>query len=163
MIFVTSGSMLPFDRLFRLIDDAVETGVIRDEVFAQIGEGKYEPKRFPFERFVEKERFDLLVSDASLVIAHAGIGVIMQALEAGTPLLVLTRKAALGEHVNDHQVSTAKKFESLGHILTLDGHDLEAKLNQIGRFVPRPRSPNVAGVGLRISQFLNELIIHDQK
>ena len=43
MIFVTAGSMLPFDRLFQLIDAAITDGVITDQVYGQIGEGRYSP------------------------------------------------------------------------------------------------------------------------
>lgn len=154
MIFVTSGSMLPFDRLFKLVDMAVENGQLSGEIFAQIGEGSYLPKNYRYERFVEKGEFDRLVDEASLVIGHAGIGVIMQCLEAKTPLLVLPRLAELGEHVNDHQVSTAKKFEELGHILTFDEHNLSEKLSELEGFVPKERRPNIEGVSARVAQFL---------
>ena len=157
MIFVTSGSMLPFDRLFRVIDDAVASGIIVDEVFGQIGESRYKPKNYAFTRFLEKEQFDKRVQEASLVIAHAGIGVIMQALESKTPLLVLPRRAELGEHVNDHQVSTAEKFESLGHVVAFEEQTLQDKLQKVQSFVPKPRSPNVAGVGARVADFLGRI------
>src|SRR6187551_132383 len=141
MIFVTSGSMLPFDRLFRVVDEAVEAGVITDKVIGQIGESQYEPKNYEFQRFVDKLEFDQYVEQATLVIAHAGIGVIMQALESKTPLLVLPRRFELGEHVNNHQVSTAEKFEMLGHILTFQGDDLAEKMELAKSFVPAPRTP----------------------
>ena len=42
MILVTVGTDLPFDRMVRVVDDwAGETG--RRDVFAQIGEGGWEP------------------------------------------------------------------------------------------------------------------------
>lgn len=157
MIFVTSGSMLPFDRLFRLVDDAVAQGVIQDEVFGQIGESRYTPKHYAFSRFIDKETYDGYIEKASLVIAHAGIGVIIQALDSGTPLLVLPRQATLGEHVNDHQISTAERFEQLGHILTFDESSLAERLVAVKSFVPMRRAPNVAGVGNRIVSFLTEL------
>ena len=104
MIFVTSGSMLPFDRLFRVVDKAIEEGVIKDNVFGQIGDGTYEPKNFEFKRFLDKEAFDGHISSAQLVLGHAGIGVITQALKSGVPLLVLARRAELGECLNNNQV-----------------------------------------------------------
>jgi len=158
MIFVTAGSMLPFDRLFQLIDAAITDGVITDQVYGQIGEGEYLPKNFEYSRFIDKVEFDERVLSANLVVAHAGIGVIMQALSSETPLLVLSRKAALGEHVNDHQVSTAKKFEELGHVVSFEEDTLVEKLEFIKTFKPAPRSPNVAGVGNEVSKFLATLI-----
>jgi len=154
MIFATSGSMLPFDRLFKVLDTAIEKGIISDDVFAQIGESQYEPKRFEYRRFIEKGEFDSFVHDADLVIGHAGVGVIMQALEAQTPLLVLARRAEFGEHVNDHQVSTARKFEEQGHILSFEEDTLEAQLAKVSSFTPKPRQPNIQGVGDRVSDFL---------
>ena len=41
MIFVTVGSRnYPFDRLFIKLDELCESGVITDEIFAQIGTSK---------------------------------------------------------------------------------------------------------------------------
>ena len=158
MIFVTSGSMLPFDRLFKIIDEAVLSGLISEPVFGQIGEGKYEPKNFPFQRFVEKSEFDRLVEEADLVVGHAGIGVIIQALNSHTKLLVLPRKSELGEHVNDHQVSTAYKFEELGHLLSFNEQNLRDKLAEVENFVPKPREANVASVGKEVAEFLGGLV-----
>jgi len=146
--------MTSFDRLFKIVDTAIEEGVIRDKVFGQIGEGKYQPKNFEFRRFLDKEDFDEYVSNAQLVLGHAGIGVIMQALNSRVPLLVLARRAELGECVNNHQVMTAKKFETLGHILSFEEHDLEKKLRLVLSFVPKLRTPNKSGVGRRVADFL---------
>lgn len=158
MILVTSGSMLPFDRLFRIIDDAVDSGIITEPVFGQIGESRYEPKHFPFKRFIEKSEFDQLVQNASLVIGHAGIGVIIQTLEAGKKIIVLPRRGDLNEHVNDHQVSTAQKFEELGHVLVFSEKDLKEKLVQIETFQPKPRTPNVVSVGREVGRYLTQLV-----
>lgn len=158
MIFVTSGSMLPFDRLFKIIDDAVASGLIQEEVFDQIGDGNYEPKNFKYVRYLEKGEFDQYINSASLVIGHAGIGVIIQALSSNTPLLVLAREARLGEHVNDHQISTANKFEELGHILTFNEQTLGERLEQAKDFKPSPRKPNVEAVSREIGQFLSSLM-----
>jgi len=155
MIFVTSGSMLPFDRLFKIVDEAIGAGVITDRVFGQIGDGCYEPKNFEFSRFLDKDAFDDQISDAQLVIGHAGIGVIMQALNSKVPLLVLARRAELGEHVNNHQVATAKKFEELGHVLSFEKDNLKEKLELINDFVPTQRTPNIDAVGRRIAEFLS--------
>ncbi len=162
MIFVTSGSMLPFDRLFRIVDQAVAGRVFAQAgfdgpVFAQIGDSKYEPKHCKFSRFIDKDDFDRRVAASSLIIGHAGIGVITAALEHKIPLLVLARRAAFGEHVNDHQVSTAVEFERLGHLMSFEEETLAQKLQSVRHFVPKPRVPNAGAVGARIGVFLNGL------
>ncbi len=162
MIFVTSGSMLPFDRLFRIVDQAVAGRVFAQAgfdgpVFAQIGDSKYEPRHCAFSRFIDKEDFDSRVAASSLVIGHAGIGVITAALDNKVPLLVLARRAAFGEHVNDHQVSTAVEFERLGHLMSFEEETLVQKLQSVRHFVPKPRVPDAQAVGRRIGSFLTEL------
>ena len=52
MIFVTVGTDLPFDRMLRVIDAwAGDSG--RDDVFAQIGEGAWEPENIRFANFLQ--------------------------------------------------------------------------------------------------------------
>ncbi len=53
---------------------------------------------------------------ATAIVAHAGMGTILTALEMGKPLLVMPRRAALGEHRNDHQLATASRFAELGRV-----------------------------------------------
>jgi UDP-N-acetylglucosamine transferase subunit ALG13 len=140
--------------LFRVVDKAIEEGVIKDNVFGQIGDGTYEPKNFEFKRFLDKEAFDGHISSAQLVLGHAGIGVITQALKSGVPLLVLARRAELGECLNNNQVTTARKFESLGHLISFEEGNLEEKLKLVKVFVPKQRTPNIEAVGKRIADFL---------
>jgi len=148
--------MLPFDRLFRLIDESIAQSLISTEVFGQIGESTYQPKNYSYRRFIDKSEYDKYISESTLVIAHAGIGVIMECLKKSTPLLVLARKAELKEHVNDHQISTAKKFEELGHVLSFDENNFEERLLQIKSFEPKPRNPNIQGISDRVAEFIRE-------
>jgi UDP-N-acetylglucosamine transferase subunit ALG13 len=107
VIFVTVGSMFPFDRLIRLMDAwASEHPDV--EVIAQIGDGKYVPVTMRWERTIGKKEFSKNIRDAEIVVAHAGIGTIVQTLEAGKPVVVLPRQATLGEHTTDHQLHTVK-------------------------------------------------------
>lgn len=155
MIFVTVGSMFPFDRLIRAVDELVGQGGIAEDVVAQIGDGRYEPKHLPFERFLAKPAYEQRVHEASSLIAHAGAGTIGLALAALKPLLVLPRLSRLGEHVNDHQLATARKFEQLGHVLVAwEAVDIAARLAQLGAFVPRPRVVDRARMVRRIGLFM---------
>jgi beta-1,4-N-acetylglucosaminyltransferase len=158
MIFVTSGSSLPFDRLIRTIDQSVADGIISEDVFGQIGRGRYEPQNFSFARFLAKEEFDSRIRAASLVIGHAGIGTIVQSLESGTPLLVLPRRKEFGEVVNDHQVITAQKFEELGHIVSFEPETLAAQLERVRLLRPKARRTDPERVAERINRFLHELM-----
>ncbi len=157
MIFVTAGSSLPFDRLMRTIDRSVADGIIREDVFGQIGDGRYEPRHFRFARFLAKEDFDARICAASLVIGHAGIGTIMQTLESGKPLLVLPRRKEFGEVVNDHQLVTAEKFEKLGHLVSFDEETFATQLERVRLLPVKARHADPQQVAERIDRFLRGL------
>ncbi|WP_158604492.1 glycosyltransferase [Nocardioides mangrovicus] len=55
-----------------------------------------------------------LISSADLVIAHAGIGSALTALELGCRPVLLPRRAAHQEHVDDHQTLIARELDSRG-------------------------------------------------
>jgi UDP-N-acetylglucosamine transferase subunit ALG13 len=158
MIFLTVGSALPFDRLVRLIDDAVGESIIEDEVFAQIGSGSYVPRRLECVRFLEKRQYDECFNRATAIISHAGIGTISCALKLNKPILVMPRRKANRELVDDHQLTTARKFSALGHVLTFsDRSELAEQLVALRRFRPSPRKPNVEGIAAVIGEYLKEL------
>jgi UDP-N-acetylglucosamine transferase subunit ALG13 len=54
------------------------------------------------------------VAEADLVIAHAGIGSTLSALDAGRCPVLLPRRAARHEHVDDHQVLIADALREKG-------------------------------------------------
>ncbi|QXQ05244.1 glucuronosyltransferase [Sphingosinicellaceae bacterium] len=107
MIFVSVGSMLPFDRLVRAVD-AWAGAHPETPVLAQIGRGKFEPVHARFVRLMPPDEYGRIVAGAELFIAHAGMGSIITAIEAGKPLLMLPRLQSLGEHNTDHQLATVR-------------------------------------------------------
>lgn len=131
MIFVTVGTQLPFDRLIRGIDEwAGRAG--RDDVFAQIGPSEYSPRHISFAAFVTPEEHRERMAGANAIVAHAGMGTIINGLELGKPVLVMPRRAEFGEHRNDHQLATAERFEQLRRVaVAWDERDLPARLNEL--------------------------------
>jgi UDP-N-acetylglucosamine transferase subunit ALG13 len=107
MIFVTVGTQLPFERLVSAVDlwAGKTPGV---EVFAQIGPAGVAPGNIRSVDFLPPDRADRMFREAELIVSHAGMGSIITALRYRKPLLICPRKAAFGEHRNDHQVATAK-------------------------------------------------------
>lgn len=158
MIFLTVGTQFPFDRLIKSVDQAFDKRLINEEIFAQIGETSYKPLNFESVVSLEKNLFDKRLREASSVISHAGMGTITMALKNHKPLLVMPRLKRYREHVNDHQVATARKFEELGHILAVyDAKDLPNGIRKLKNFVPRERKANPEAVADRIHRFLNSL------
>ena len=52
--------------------------------------------------------------EADVVVAHAGTGVALAALEAGKYPVLVPRRAAYGEHVDDHQTGIARELGGRG-------------------------------------------------
>jgi UDP-N-acetylglucosamine transferase subunit ALG13 len=148
MIFVTVGTDKPFDRMMKIIDEwAGETG--RTDVFAQIGEGGWQPRHVPFVEFLEPADFKLRFAESTLIVGHAGMGTILSALLHGKPILVMPKLASLGEHRNEHQTATAKRMMALGNVnVAFDGAELRAKLDQIDHLRGRDPIASHASGGL---------------
>jgi len=158
MIFLTVGTQFPFDRFIRAVDNIFDQGLIDEEIFAQIGETSYKPRNFESVASLEKKVFDECFKKASSVMSHAGVGTITVALKNHKPLLVMPRMKRYKEHVNDHQVATAKKFEELGHILAVyDVKDLPNGIRKLKNFIPRERKASPDAIADRIRRFLNSL------
>lgn len=157
MVFVTVGSLYPFDRLIEACDRIAAAQPEVDWV-AQIHEGEYEPAHMRFERFMDKATFDAAMADAEVLVAHAGMGTINGALAIGKPLLVVPRLKSLGEHVNDHQVAGAELFRAGGHVLVADdAEDIGAMLDELRAFVPTPRTVQAERLATDVGRFLAEL------
>lgn len=136
MILVTVGGQLPFDRLVRTVDEwAGATG--RKDVFAQVGASDYRPRHVESEPFLEPGPFRERFARAGVIVSHAGMGTIIGALEAGKPILVLPRRAALGEQRNDHQLATAEHLrERPGVYVAMDEAELRRRLDEVDRLAP---------------------------
>ncbi|WP_299131214.1 glycosyltransferase [uncultured Amaricoccus sp.] len=131
MIFVTIGSMFPFDRLVRAMDDwAGAGGAAEGEIFAQIGAGGYEPRHMRWARELGFDDYNAAVAGAGVVVAHAGMGSVITAGDKGKPIVLLPRRAAFGEHTNDHQLDTAGWLRTRPGIYVADTErDLATRLS----------------------------------
>jgi UDP-N-acetylglucosamine transferase subunit ALG13 len=131
VIFVTVGTQLPFDRLITAVDEWAGGGGAR-EVFAQIGPTDYVPRHIGFAPFISPAECAQRMREADAIVAHAGMGTILTALQLGKPLLVMPRRASLGEHRNEHQSATARRFEELGSVaIAADAQELSARLDDL--------------------------------
>jgi len=131
VIFVTVGAQMPFDRLVRAVDQwAGENG--RDDVFAQIGQSEYLPTNIQWTNFLEPEEFKRKYETAKVIVAHAGTGSIITALQLGKPVLVMPRRANLRETRNDHQIATSEQFRRFDSVeVAWDEKELFTKLEGI--------------------------------
>jgi len=109
MILVTVGAHYqPFNRLIFLMD--LLAPALGDEVVAQTGNGLYVPVKMRSFGFVPRETMLEYIRSARLIVSHAGIGTIIDAKRAGTPLVLFPRLKRHGEHNNDHQLEIAEQL-----------------------------------------------------
>lgn len=106
-VFLTVGSMLPFDRLVRAMDAWARLHP-QAEVRAQIGEGGWIPGAFSYQAMHAPGDYRALCEWADVIVSHVGMGTVITAAELGRPLVALPRRAALGEVTSDHQAATAQ-------------------------------------------------------
>lgn len=138
MIFVTVGHQMPFDRLVTAVDAWAGTRG-RQDVFAQIGTTTLKPQHLQFADKIEPAEFKQRMAAATAVVAHAGMGTILTALECGTPILVMPRLGRLQETRNDHQVATAERFKALGRVVVaMDENELPAAMDRLADLARQP-------------------------
>ena len=117
MIFVTVGSQkFQFNRLLKKIDELIESGDIKEEVFAQIGVSDYTPKNYNYKDFVTQDEFKEYMDKADLIITHAGTGAIVTALKKDKKVIAIPRLSEYGEHVDDHQSQLIDEFKEMNFI-----------------------------------------------
>lgn len=129
MIFATTGTQLPFDRLIRILDEVVPK--LNEEVVAQVHHSSYHPQHIKTVDFLPPDEFDRLFSQARLIVAHAGMGTILSALQQDKPIIIFPRIAAMGEHRNEHQLATAAKMQERGWVyVATNEQELQALLSR---------------------------------
>ena len=134
MIFVTVGTQLPFDRMMRACDAWYASSGQGTQVFGQTGRlsvDNFAP-RFPHTEELSPQEFDQRLAEARLIVSHAGMGTIISALTLGKPIVVVPRRAHLGEQRNDHQVATVKKFaDRPGVFVSMTERELPGILDRV--------------------------------
>lgn len=112
MIFVTVGTHeQPFNRLLKEVDNLIENGVIKDDVFAQIGYSDYVPKHYEYNKFLDYNEMQNYFNNASVVITHGGPSSFMEAIKLKKIPIVVPRQEKYGEHVNNHQLEFCNELE----------------------------------------------------
>lgn len=111
LIFVTTGTQLPFERLVSEVDrwagDNKNVNVV-----AQTANSKIKYSNLKTVDFLTPQEYDVYTSLATIIVGHAGMGTIITGMEKNKPTILMARKFEYGEHRNDHQNATAEKFRS---------------------------------------------------
>ncbi|MDE6861019.1 MAG: glycosyl transferase family 28 [Duncaniella sp.] len=153
MIFATTGVQLPFDRFVRILDDIA--GSIDEKIVAQFLPDKYVPANLKVTGFISPIDFDEYVQNSRIVVAHAGMGSIISALNFEKPVIVMPRQSSVGEHRNDHQIATAIKMAELGYVFY--AHDKE----ELKALLTAASLPPLKKIASRASDRLTNAILNE--
>ena len=157
MILVLLGTQNnSFIRLLEAIQKNIDNKVITDEVIVQAGFTKFESKDMKVLDLIDKEELSKLQDRADLIITHGGVCSIISSLKKGKKVIVVPRLKKYGEHVNNHQIQIARRFEQEGyvkHVINLK--NLEKVLESIESFTPRPYENDESNVLTIIENYIN--------
>jgi len=160
MIFVAVGTQFPFNRLIQYMDDWVisDSNKTQEKVIAQISDGDYLPQEIKYERFMSGETYNENIRQASVFVSHAGMGNIISAREQKTPIIVINRQVALGEHRNDHQADGLKWMGKLDGVYTASTQE---ELYQHLRHIHELKPAKHSHVGnQQLSDSIADFILH---
>jgi UDP-N-acetylglucosamine--N-acetylmuramyl-(pentapeptide) pyrophosphoryl-undecaprenol N-acetylglucosamine transferase len=130
-IFVAVGIMTrrySFGRLFEAVRAAAPSSA---EIRIQSGEGDVPVAGATFLGRLTSSELRAEINAADVVVIHAGVGLTLDCFDAGKFPVVIARRQAFGEHVDDHQTEFASVLKSSGlarveTIETLDWNALVA-------------------------------------
>lgn len=160
MIFITLGSQkFQFDRLLKKVDELIASGIIKEQVIAQIGASTYLPKKYEYTKFMDRDKFAETMDACSVVITHGGTGVIIGAVKKGKKVIAVPRLAKYGEHVDDHQLQLLKQFDDLKIIMACYELDrLGEYYQRINEIVFRPYVSNTQTIIDSIDEYLQKIM-----
>lgn len=76
-------------------------------------------------RAIPERDLSQAMREADVVVAHAGVGAAIAALEAGKCPVLVPRRHARGEHVDDHQIQIASELRGRSLSVSVDADELE--------------------------------------
>ncbi len=106
-LFLTVGSMLPFDRLVLAMDDWAKNHP-EAHIVAQIGATDLRPKNMQHHAMLSPSEYRQHFAACDVVVSHVGMGTVITAFECNKTLVMLPRRPELQEVTSNHQLATAK-------------------------------------------------------
>lgn len=122
-VVVTTGTIRPYG-FRRLLDRLIEVLPPDSDVLWQTGESDLSGLAIDGRQRVPAGELEAAVRTADVVIAHAGTGSALTAFELGVAPVLVPRRHAHGEHVDDHQVPTARTLAARGLATHLEVEEL---------------------------------------
>lgn len=159
MIFITLGSQkFQFNRLLKCVDNLVESKIIEEEIFAQVGYSDYIPKHYSYKKFLDRNEYMEKVNKCNLVITHGGTGAIIGAIKRGKKVIAIPRLKRFGEHVDDHQVQIVNQFNDMNLICgIMDTKNLENAVIEVKGQEYKQYKSNTNVIISSIEKYIDEI------
>ncbi|MBQ3308120.1 MAG: GtrA family protein [Bacilli bacterium] len=157
MILVVLGTQdKEFPRLLKAVEKEIKKGNIKEDVYVQAGQTKYESDCMKIFDFVSAPEFEKMMNDADIIITHGGAGTILTAIKKGKKILATPRLSKYKEHHNDHQKQIIEEFEKMGYLLELrDFNQLSKMIEKIRKFKPKKFESNTNNMIKLIEEYIN--------
>ena len=129
MILITVGTeKFPFNRLMKWVEQLIAKDYIssQEEIIVQYGSCTYIPHGTKAYTLLPEAKFEALLSQARLIIAHCGEGTIDTLAKINVPYILVPRSYEWGEHVDDHQIELADALAEQGIAIAKNINDLKA-------------------------------------
>lgn len=154
MIFITLGTQAcDFTRCMKMVEELIREVGIKDKIVAQTGYTSYKPEGVECFDFVSEDKYQQFMTEADVVISHAGTGALFSSIKKGKKVIAVARLAKYGEMVNDHQTEIVRKLANEGYIL--DGtYSIVDAWKKLDCFTPR-----ICDFGCTIPNRIEELLI----
>lgn len=155
MIYITLGTQgKDFSRCLKQVESLIEECQITEEVIAQVGKTAYCPSNIKCFDYVTENDYQKYISEASVVITHAGSGALFSCIKKGKKTIAVARIARYGEMLDDHQTELVRKLSEDGYIL--DGtFDMKTAWEKIPSFIPRKNDFECTIVS-KIQEYFNQ-------
>lgn len=118
MIFVTTGTQFPFDRLLSFVGECA--AVNKKHIVAQTGNAEFRSQNMELHPYLESKKYTKHLEKAEVIIGHVGTGKMIDAQKYGIPGILMPRRFELNEHKSEHQVATAEHFKEKIGIYTVE-------------------------------------------
>lgn len=116
LALVTVGTVMPFDRLVRAVEQLQKDGLLPERIIAQVGDGGYRPDGWETHERLPFAEMQAILERADLVFCHGGTGSLVTGCRAGCRVLAMPRSASRNEHYDDHQDEIVTAFAERGLI-----------------------------------------------
>jgi UDP-N-acetylglucosamine transferase subunit ALG13 len=124
VVSVGTQDLYPFDRLISAAVPLLEGA----EVLWQTGLADVSAHGIEGRVSVPHHELQAAVEEADVVIAHAGTGAAITAIEAGKVPILVPRLVARGEHIDDHQIQIARELDRRGLAIAAAPEELTPEL-----------------------------------